>query len=499
MGRALWLTVLLYWVPIAINVVVLFRALDETSPAPPPATVLQVQADGVDVGDFAAREAELERLVQAARADAAAAPGGAATATQFAEIRNRALIDPAYVFDGECKFLRTEGCTPYGSVHPSQTAGCHDEVSADAAGLCQCQDGRLFGKSCTTQGRVFCAQVCVAQKPPFPRYTELAGEAAAGEAAAAAFVMLAPSRKYHALCRTVKSLLRVVSDPGRYPLVLIHDPQDKFTEPLRRGVKRAADGADVKFFLASKHLYNIPASVNTSRITLTRYGVGAQTDSLVFRQQARYMTGMFHQEPFLEAYEYIMKIDVGVIFLCNVPFDPFVLMKQQRKVVGFSLMYHDFAQAMPSLPTHVASYHARHRNAVSAAMLAQLVRGGVYSGCSFGASFVVVATAWLRSAGYAKLFDELDASSGFFVERWPYYSALTLLAAALAAPEGWYYFESIGVSTPNNGFHLPDDLRHCKHDPVPQRVNPGMNDWRHPCLQSFAQFAQLRNFSSDAA
>ena len=380
----------------------------------------------------------------------------------------RDMIDPSYNYNNECKWLGTRGCTPYGKLN-DMNAACQDVISPSASGICQCTDGSLFGKSCTTgTTHLYCSEVCNKQKPAFETYPELKRFDNQPQVRGA-FVTICRSRQYTGLTRSLRSLTKSFNKKRSYPVVVIHDPQDKFSDALRKGVGRAAGNSVVHFVMATFKFFAVPRRVNLSRVGLQRSKRVQHMDSLPFRQMSRYMAGFFFREHLFDSFDYVLKFEVGMMFLCDVPYDPFLLMKANNKTVGFNMMYHEFAQLMPSLADHIVGYQAENPD-TSHVVLSQFVGGGGYSGCSFGSSFMVLSLDYLRSPAYQGAFAHLDKTDGFFYERWSFYPVTTLIAAIIAPPEKWIYLESVAVTTPVNGYHVPSDPFICRNEPVPQRI-----------------------------
>ncbi len=54
-----------------------------------------------------------------------------------------------------------------------------------------------------------------------------------------------------------------------------------------------------------------------------------------FRLQQQWFSGYFWREEILNGFEWYWKIDAGMVFGCDIDYDPFLWMKSQKKSFGF--------------------------------------------------------------------------------------------------------------------------------------------------------------------
>ena len=403
-------------------------------------------------------------------------------------------IDSSYQFNGECKWVQTSGCSPYGELEPSENRGCQDPLAATSSGICQCTDERLFGKSCTAGNTIFyCSEVCgTSDIPRYLNYTEALRYQDSGNSngISAYFVTFSPTKKYTRLIRMLKSLGYATSQWSKlYPLTVIHDPEDGFSTAYKGGVEKSLASTrryTVHYIKASPEYYNIPRGISVHQIPLYRHKKIRNMDSLQYRQAARYLAGFVHREYLFKDVAYLIMLPDEIVLLCKIPYDVPLYMKTNNKTIGYTTMYHEPVEAMPSLASSMdkALSVVNESGKIKSKNLYKLfISDKNYNGCGFGATPLVVATKFLRSKKYTKLFSNIEATGGFFYERWAYHSTMTLLAASVVPLHSWIYLESIGVTTPHNGHHIPHDPFVCIGEPIPNRFSEGANDWRHPCLQ----------------
>eukprot|EP01060_Flectonema_neradi_P024531 TRINITY_DN3346_c0_g1_i2.p1 TRINITY_DN3346_c0_g1~~TRINITY_DN3346_c0_g1_i2.p1 ORF type:complete len:485 (+),score=49.21 TRINITY_DN3346_c0_g1_i2:46-1500(+) len=408
-------------------------------------------------------------------------------------------IDPNYHFNGECKWIQTTGCSPYGELEPSENKGCQDPVSEQASGICQCPDERLFGKSCTSgNGFFFCSEACgISEMPPLVNYSQSLRfqDSSSGAGLPAYFVTFSPTKKYTRVIRMLKSLRYATSQWSRlYPLAVIHDPEDGFSSAYKASIEKALASPRrfvVHYIKASPEYYNIPKGVVVSQIPLFRHKRIRNMDSLQYRQIARYLSGFVHREHLFRHTSYLIIIPDEMIFICKVPYDIPLFMHLNNKTIGYTMMYHEHMEAMPSLgaamESALNSVNASGKKEPRNKYYGLFMSGKSYSGCGFGSSLIAVKTSYMGSASYSRVFASIDSTGGFFYERWAHHSVSTLLAASILPPSSWCYLEAVGISTPHNGHHVPHDPFTCIGEPIPNRVSEAANDWRHPCIQMLTE------------
>ncbi|KAJ9447916.1 hypothetical protein DIPPA_33285 [Diplonema papillatum] len=518
-----WLAFVVGWFPLIVNLGITLRALHSYT------WVAENGNDGNDwqaprgshlAQEFAslrlAPNAELKKVSlrrQDAEAMAAPPPRPAAAWRPFAAIQADA-VDPLHrPAPDECRWYQTGDCSPLGRVDPSLSKGCLETLPPGASGFCQCANGSLFGKSCSFAGlHAFCADVC-GSRPAFPGHFELQTRYAAAKPTGktpvegytrhkvrGAFTVHSTTKQLGKLLRTLTTLTEHFNGRNRYPIVVSHDSRDVFTPAYTAAAEAAAGGARVSFVMATARHWAIPSGVNASRIVLFRNRRTNRADSVHHRQRNRYLVGFLLRDRVFDGVEYVIRIELGAIFLCEIPFDPFVLMQREGKDYGFSSSFQGDDRVMPSLSRRVAAFirkpdsnHAWKKDPtfrVSHPPGVQLLFPRLRSPrCIASGAFVAVSLSFVRSPSFAASFRALDATGGFIYEHWSFDAAVSMLASVLLPEAQWYYFESVAVSSPLAGHHVPADLYTCRNQPVPPRIAAGAHDWRQVCMKDLAHLA----------
>ena len=79
-----------------------------------------------------------------------------------------------------------------------------------------------------------------------------------------------------------------------------------------------------------------------------------------YRFMCRYESGFFFRHPLMLNYEFYWRVEPGTEYFCNLPFDPFHVMKEGNKKYSFVLTLFEWADTIPSLWDSVKKYMANH-------------------------------------------------------------------------------------------------------------------------------------------
>jgi alpha 1,2-mannosyltransferase len=63
----------------------------------------------------------------------------------------------------------------------------------------------------------------------------------------------------------------------------------------------------------------------------------------------RYQSGFFFEHALLDSYEYYWRVEPNVKFLCDIPYDPFKVMKDHNRTYGFVVSLYEYQDTIPSL------------------------------------------------------------------------------------------------------------------------------------------------------
>lgn len=226
----------------------------------------------------------------------------------------------------------------------------------------------------------------------------------------------------------------------------------------------------------SQH-WSYPPHVNASAAAAARAAQGrakvlyGNVESYHF--MCRYFSGFFMHHPLLTGFDYYWRVEPGVRFYCELAADPFATLRDKGAVYGWNIARVELMDTVPNLWPSVIRFLHEHpallhpRNSLRA--MAPQFRGlsdqgpevtvlaAPYSGCHYWDNFEIGALEFFRSKPYQALFAALDATGGFFLERWGDAPVHSIAVSALTDGRAAIHrFEDIGYRH-GDALHCPQD------------------------------------------
>ncbi|KAJ9127538.1 Glycolipid 2-alpha-mannosyltransferase 1 [Naganishia onofrii] len=159
--------------------------------------------------------------------------------------------------------------------------------------------------------------------------------------------------------------------------------------------------------------------------------------SVPYRNMCRFNSGFFFRHPLLASYDYYWRIEPGVKFFCDLSYDPFLVMQDEKKVYGFTISLFEYIETIPTLWEATKDFIKANPQYIPEDNAMDFISddgGETYNRCHFWSNFEIGDLNFWRSEAYMKYFEHLDNAGGFYYERWgdaPVHS----IGAALFAPK----------------------------------------------------------------
>ncbi len=128
-------------------------------------------------------------------------------------------------------------------------------------------------------------------------------------------------------------------------------------------------------------------------------------------------SGWFYRHPALSSYKWYWRVEPGVSFYCDIPYDPFVYMEENKKKYGFVISLLEIMDTVPSLWNHTRDFAIQQNISTSPLLEFFTDDQEGYNGCHFWSNFEIAQLDLWRGPLYSKYFDYLDKQGGFFYER----------------------------------------------------------------------------------
>lgn len=237
----------------------------------------------------------------------------------------------------------------------------------------------------------------------------------------------------------------------------------------------------VEYGLIPKEHWGMPSHIDKQRAANTRQDMAQKQilygDSESYRNMCRYESGFFYRHPLMMKYEYYWRVEPSIEIFCDVEYDPFVFMKENNKVYGWTISLREYFETIPTLWDTTKKFIKANPKAVAKNNLMDWIsddKGETYNLCHFWSNFEIGKLDFWREGAYADYFDFLDQSGGFFYERWGDAPIHSIGAALFAEKDQVHFFSDIGY------YHIP--FTHCPVDPkYREKCHCDVNesfDWR---------------------
>ncbi|KAJ7449826.1 glycosyltransferase family 15 protein [Mycena latifolia] len=286
-----------------------------------------------------------------------------------------------------------------------------------------------------------------------------------GRKANAAIVMLARNGDLDGIVASMKQMEDRFNKKFKYPYVFLNE--ELFSEEFKTRVTALTDQT-VQFGLIPHDDWYQPASIDEARASAARedmikhkviYG-----GSVPYRNMCRFNSGFFYRHELLKPYKYYWRVEPDIKYFCDLDYDPFLLMQDEKKVYGFTVSLFEYPETIPTLWNAVKEFINSNPGLVSDDNAMDFLSddgGETYNRCHFWSNFEIGDLDLWRGEAYSKFFDFLDEKGGFYYERWGDAPVHSIGAALFARKDQIHFFNDIGYR--HEPFqHCPQGAAHAK-------------------------------------
>jgi alpha 1,2-mannosyltransferase len=279
----------------------------------------------------------------------------------------------------------------------------------------------------------------------------------------ACIVILVRNSELEGLKKTLAIFERQFNAKYQYPYIFLNN--EAFSEEFRRGIiEPLTNKTNVKFGLIPKEHWSYPDFISTKKAAETRirmkdiiYG-----SSESYRFMCHYQSGFFFRHPLLMEYDYYWRVEPDTKLLCEVPYDPFVMMQEKKLKYGFTVAIGEYPKTVEGLWDATMRFvHLRRRSdpSFNPSLLNFFATEDQsdYNMRHFWSNFEIGDLNFFRSKDYIDYFEYLDITGGFFYSRWGDAPVHSLGVGLFLKKEEVHFFDDIGY------FHNP--LKHCPPEP----------------------------------
>lgn len=281
------------------------------------------------------------------------------------------------------------------------------------------------------------------------------------ERANATFVTLARNRDLWPLIESIRAIEDRFNHQFHYDWVFLND--DDFT-PQFMEVTSALISGKTHYGKIPKEQWSVPSWVDRKKAEGAWKKMEADKviygGSESYRHMCRFESGFFFQHPLLDQFKYYWRIEPDVKFFCDIPYDVFKFMADNKLKYGFTTSMHEYVNTIETLWNTTSSFVKDHPEYLDEDNMMDFVsddKGDTYNLCHFWSNFEIGDLDFWRSEAYQKFFEHLDKSGGFFYERWGDAPVHTIAASLFLNKAEIHHFDDIGYE------HKP--FKSCPTDP----------------------------------
>ncbi|KAL8796129.1 MAG: hypothetical protein Q9195_001462 [Heterodermia aff. obscurata] len=165
---------------------------------------------------------------------------------------------------------------------------------------------------------------------------------------------------------------------------------------------------------------------------------------------------IYGDSPIMNKFEWYWRVEPSIELYCDVTYDPFKFMADNKKKYSFVLSLYEYVETIPTLWDSTKTYMKNHPEHLAKGNAMEWLSGDdgeTYNHCHFWSNFEIGNLNWLRSPAYIDFFEQLDKDGGFFYERWGDAPVHSIAAALTLKKEEIHFFNDIAY------YHVP--FTHC--------------------------------------
>ncbi|KAF8312021.1 glycosyltransferase family 15 protein [Clavulina sp. PMI_390] len=281
----------------------------------------------------------------------------------------------------------------------------------------------------------------------------------------AAFVILARNNDLNGVLESVKQVEDRFNKKFKYPYVFLNE--EEFSDDFKKWTSEVTSAPCSYGKIPHDHWYQ-PDWIDEGKATQSRINMIEHEviygDSVPYRNMCRFNSGFFFRHELLKDYDYYWRVEPNIKLFCDIDYDPFLLMQDEKKVYGFTLSLYEYIETIPTLWSAVKEFMDENPETMPKDNALAFVSddgGRTYNKCHFWSNFEIGDLNFWRGEAYMKFFEFLDKKGGFYYERWGDAPVHSIGAALFAHKDQIHFFEDIGYR--HEPFqHCPQGRSHLK-------------------------------------
>ncbi|KAL2058311.1 hypothetical protein ABVK25_001037 [Lepraria finkii] len=273
----------------------------------------------------------------------------------------------------------------------------------------------------------------------------------------ATFVTLARNSDLWDIADSIRQVEDRFNRNYHYDWVFLNDKE--FDENFKKVTTALVSGTTHYGTIPKEH-WSFPDFIDQDKAKKVREDMAERKiiygDSVSYRHMCRFESGFFFRQPLMQNYEWYWRVEPSVKLYCDVGFDPFRVMAENKRKYSFVISLYEYAETIPTIWDSAKKFMKQHPEHIADGNSMKWLsddEGESYNHCHFWSNFEVGNLNWLRSDAYISFFETLDQDGGFFYERWGDAPVHSIAAGLLLKKEEVQFFDDIAY------WHVP--FTHC--------------------------------------
>lgn len=204
------------------------------------------------------------------------------------------------------------------------------------------------------------SQYPMAMTPNDPGWNDLAG-IKEGPRMNATFVTLARNSDVWEIAKSIRQVEDRFNRRYNYDWVFLNDKP--FDEVFKRVTSSLVSGKTHYGLIPEEH-WSFPEWIDQDKAAKVRQDMKERKiiygDSISYRHMCRFESGFFFRQELMMNYEYYWRVEPSVELFCDVHYDPFRFMHENKKKYSFVLSLYEYYETIPTLWDSVKKFIKNH-------------------------------------------------------------------------------------------------------------------------------------------
>lgn len=203
----------------------------------------------------------------------------------------------------------------------------------------------------------------------------------------ATFVTLARNSDVWEIARSIRQVEDRFNRRYHYDWVFLNDKP--FDTQFKKVTTALASGKTRYGEIPRSH-WSFPEFIDQERAKKTREDMAAKKviygDSISYRHMCRFESGFFFRQELMQQYEWYWRVEPGIELYCDVDYDAFKFMADNKKKYSFVISLYEYIETIPTLWDSVKKFISAHPEHLAPKNSMEFISddgGDTYNKCHF--------------------------------------------------------------------------------------------------------------------